>query len=270
MDAITAIRDEIDKRVQEVEALRLSLSIIEGNSDIRIVRKVREEEKEEEKVVKKVVKLSDKKVVKSSGGKEWTPEEDEFLVKMFNAKKSDKEISEKLGRTVTSITNRRSFLGVVKWKWRKGKKRGFGKVVGVQRAVQGKDKVYVQKEEKLITSVLEGKHVGLSRDSGNQPWTRSDVEELKELCENGYNNEEIANELGRSSASISARRYTMGLTPKTRKRGVIRNRWTKSDDQMLIGMSRNGYSARQISGRLKRSTGAVRVRIYYFKQKGKI
>lgn len=263
MDAITAIRDEIDKRVQEVEALRLSLSIIEGNSDIRIVRKVREE--------KEVIKDSVKKVVKFSSGKEWTPEEDELLAKMFNEKKSDKEISEKIGRTVTSIISRRCFLGIVKWRWGKGKKKGFGKVVGVQRAVQGKDKVHVQKEEKLITSVLEGKPVlGLSRNSGNQPWTKSDVEELKELCENGYNNEEIANELGRSSASISARRYTMGLTPKTRKRGVIRNRWTKSDDQMLIGMSRNGYSARQISGRLKRSTGAVRIRVYYFKQKGKI
>lgn len=279
MNAIEVIQSEIDKREREIEALKISLSIISGEADVRIVK---HEKGMPEHLADEVEEL-DKKLTKAAKDKikqfdverkyqRWTSVEDKKLKGMVELGLTDAEIAEKTCRTEKSINVRRSRIGAVfrkvprpvAPKYQKRKKREQGlKMPDYEPKTPGYEKP-IYRETLLDTGA---KH--------HMPWSKGDVEYLKELDEKGFDNAKIASEMGRTKEAVSARRHNMGMSKKAeperrRRRDTIHSKWTKADDQMLVGMRVNGYSPRQIGTRLKRSTGAIKQRIWNFKSSGRL
>ncbi len=87
----------------------------------------------------------------------------------------------------------------------------------------------------------------------NEPWSASEIEELKVMAEDNVPFAEIANQLQRTPNSIKLKLKSLGLyTPAPPPRG-----WTEEEDAALVGMYEGGDSFDAMAEAFDRSVSAV-------------
>lgn len=320
MDVEGLIRAEITKRQQEIEALRLSLRIIDGTADIRVVEESVVREPREPRVLKKIRQ-----------SKSWTDGEIKQLCKLARAGLSSTRIAKEMGRSWNAVRQRRMIEGVgenalkragilpkrvtfpygktkairvpdkvpvnLKWKnWTKGEintlktlvARGLStKEIAKQMGrtafgIDGK----IRKIRKLGTRhVLAKVPKGYTQryPGRGKSWSIGEINTLKSLCAKGLRNEEISRQMDRTIFAVVSKRVKLGIgrtqikkkvfdgvPVRTKKRAKSWNRWTKQDEQTLIGMYVNGYTKSQIATRLKRTTPAIGIKLHTMRAQRKI
>lgn len=224
--------------------------------------------------------------------KRWSAWDDRKLGELYDAGMNDEQIGKLLGRSWKSVNVRRTRLGLVSFV--RNRKRSPETEKRRQREREKlRDRVKVPVDGQLVYPTAKHKRkdykppvyrVVRGSDKEFKTWTKLDIENLKNMVDGGLSDAEIADYLGRSIDAIRIRRNRMGMKrresgarkgvlskPAGRKRRADKDyaRWTRSEEQMLVGMASNGFSPRQIANRLRRSTPAVKIKLYNLKDRFK-
>ena len=140
-------------------------------------------------------------------GKPWTKEEEEKLVNYFEEGKTAREISNKLGRNIGAIYQRRLLIG------------GYSETIA-DKLWTDKEKQELEKQFKQGKSDKEiAKHLGRTVNAITRVrimmklyrrevkhWTEEEDEKLKSLVRSGKKDEEIGNVLGRTRSAVANRK----------------------------------------------------------------
>ena len=106
-------------------------------------------------------------------------------------------------------------------------------------------------------------------DHHHKPWTKPDIEYLISLVERGLDDHKISDLMGRGFQAICKKRIDLGMK-KERGGARVGFIWDKTETDMLKGMYLNGFSAKQIATRLRKTKSVVSNKIYKLKQKGEL
>lgn len=201
----------------------------------------------------------------------WTDEEVNELIQMHGAGYTDKEIALSVGRTQSSVLQKRAKL-----------------------REEGRCDSYLTEPAVASTSKVNNK--GRKRKRKNV-WSDEEVERLREMHSAGMNDTDIARKLGRSRKSVSSKRVKLGLympgiatwteeevefvtknykemtdkemgkvlgrsalsvSDRRRRDGLKKRKGVKEEIDMVISkMFWEGASDREIADKLERSTSSV-------------
>ena len=164
----------------------------------------------------------------------WSEEDSQFLRDNYKSL-SAKELSNKLGRSVSSIRSRAFMEGL-------SNKRGVSTIPKI------------------------AKEITLNSVKGRVSWSRKEISLLrKEFKEIGV--AEMAKKLGRSAGSVSGKAHALGLTKK-RTSGRSYKNWTESELSFLED-NINKKSTSTIAKKLKRTSSSVTSKIQTLKSNKK-